>query len=1078
MQPSSPSSDSPHPDSPCPDSPRSPSVGQAHLDGLKRLFYDALAQGDLNRAQQLIEAAIRLAPEASATKALYASVLTRMGKHADAAEELEAAFRIEPGMIEYLGYAAGSWERARRPDKAGDLITRLLTLDPLHPTGLALLARLAGAKLAGRTDDKPAGCVWPQGTGIAGWAWDCRRHEERLQVTVRIGGATLRATADRHEPRLAAAGIGDGKHAFFIDLAPFTAPGSAVLNADVDGIALIASSCPGGLSSRGGIQGAVWLDGTAIRGWALDTGRPNARLSVTLRCGDRWQQAARADRLQPELLTQAIGDGHHGFTVPLPPWLSDEIAEIEVRAEGHALLAGSPLLIAGELRRTAMLGALSGWLRMIGRTIPADLPPCPATIASPDAIALCRETLARLDLASQSASGATVPGQLLPAAANLRHGGPVTPDAVSIVMPVFGGLSETLACLESLLASRARNRTPFDIVVVDDASPLPDLRGRLADLAASGQIRLVEHLENKGFARSVNAGMAIQPDRDAVLINADTMVHHDWLDRLRRACLAAPDIGTATPLSNNGSICGYPRVNAVNPMPPLAGLKHLDDLCSRLNAGVSVDIPTGVGFCLYIKRECLIETGLFDAEAFPRGYGEENDFCRRAEALGWRHVAAMDVFVAHHGTVSFSTEKAALLASGMRVLDGRYPGYRATVERFTQLDPLRAFRRRLDVERVGMEMRRVAGPAGCTLVITTDQGGGTERHVAERMEQLQRSGETVVVLRPAAGGAHGSGGLIQLDIPAREDLCNLVFALPAETDALLTTLERFGPGKIELHHTLNLSAEVLDVVDRLGLPCEVTVHDYSWFCPRITMIDGSGVYCGEPSDTVCERCVALNGSETGERISVESLRQRSKRLFQKAARVVVPTSDAAVRTRRYAGDVNIHIQPHPDLEIPDAIRGPDWDGVRRLRVVLIGAIGHHKGFGVLRDCAWDAVKRDLPLEFTVIGYTFDDASLRATGRVAITGPYAPHEAVDLIRASGADIAVFLSVWPETWCYALTEAWASGLLAFGFGIGAIGERITETGLGALLPLHLTAEGINDRLLESARSCRGQTVFCRK
>ena len=110
--------------------------------------------------------------------------------------------------------------------------------------------------------------------------------------------------------------------------------------------------------------------------------------------------------------------------------------------------------------------------------------------------------------------------------------------------------------------------------------------------------------------------------------------------------------------------------------------------------------------------------------------------------------------------------------------------------------------------------------------------------------------------------------------------------------------------------------------------------------------------------------------------------------------------------------------------------------------------------------------------------TFDDDALRAAGRVSITGPYASHEAADLVRASRSDVALFLSVWPETWCYALTEAWAAGLPAFGFDIGAIGERIAATGLGAVFPLGWQACEINDFLLETARRMRGPSAFCRK
>ena len=44
----------------------------------------------------------------------------------------------------------------------------------------------------------------------------------------------------------------------------------------------------------------------------------------------------------------------------------------------------------------------------------------------------------------------------------------------------------------------------------------------------------------------------------------------------------------------------------------------------------SIDIPVGVGFCLYLRRDCLNAAGLFRADLFAQGYGEENDLCLRA----------------------------------------------------------------------------------------------------------------------------------------------------------------------------------------------------------------------------------------------------------------------------------------------------------------------------------------------------------------------------------------------------------------------------------------------------------------
>ena len=116
----------------------------------------------------------------------------------------------------------------------------------------------------------------------------------------------------------------------------------------------------------------------------------------------------------------------------------------------------------------------------------------------------------------------------------------------------------------------------------------------------------------------------------------------------------------------------------------------------------------------------------------------------------------------------------------------------------------------------------------------------------------------------------------------------------------------------------------------------------------------------------------------------------------------------------------------------------------RCRVCLIGAIGIHKGYDILLACARDAAERRLRLEFVVVGHTIDDARLLATGRVFVTGRFAPDEAVALVRQQHASLGLLPSVWPETWSFALTELWRGGLRVAAFDFGAPAERIRQTG----------------------------------
>ena len=94
------------------------------------------------------------------------------------------------------------------------------------------------------------------------------------------------------------------------------------------------------------------------------------------------------------------------------------------------------------------------------------------------------------------------------------------------------------------------------------------------------------------------------------------------------------------------------------------------------------------------------------------------------------------------------------------------------------------------------------------------------------------------------------------------------------------------------------------------------------------------------------------------------------------------------------------------------------------------------------------------------------ARLLATGRVFVTGGYAADEAVTLIKAQNATLAMLPSIFPETWCLSLAEAWRAGLRVAAFDIGAQAERIRRTGRGILLPLGLPAHAINNALLAAA------------
>lgn len=270
---------------------------------------------------------------------------------------------------------------------------------------------------------------------------------------------------------------------------------------------------------------------------------------------------------------------------------------------------------------------------------------------------------------------------------------------VDVLIPVYRGLRETLECIDSVLRNRKHNRTAHRLIVLDDATPDEELHQRLLEFASRGQIHYLRHHANLGFIRSMNRGMILHPQSDVVWLNADTRVHGDWLDRLHQVAYQADDIASVTPFSNNGELMSFPASRVSNPMPGAAEQADLDRLASTLGQP-AIEIETGCGFCLYIRRQALDDVGYLDEMHLLRGYGEETDWCLRAQSRGWRHMGATNLFVAHQGGVSFGEEKILRVAHNNALLRRRYPLAESRFQAFCRHDPLHEARQSLQHARL------------------------------------------------------------------------------------------------------------------------------------------------------------------------------------------------------------------------------------------------------------------------------------------------------------------------------------------------------------------------------------------
>jgi GT2 family glycosyltransferase len=618
---------------------------------------------------------------------------------------------------------------------------------------------------------------------------------------------------------------------------------------------------------------------------------------------------------------------------------------------------------------------------------------------------------------------------------------------VDVIIPVHRGVAETKCCIASVLASAPSNTTLGRIIVVDDCGPEPAMREFLDDLQGDNRITLLRNEKNLGFVASTNRGMTFAAPNDVILLNSDTEVNGNWVDRLSTQAYQRPEIGSVTPFTNNGTICSYPAMPGDARLPPGETTRSLDEVFRTANSGKSVELPTAVGFCMYIKRSCLESNGMFDVDTFGHGYGEENDFCQRSAMQGWRHILAGDVFVYHAGETSFAGDSRRRKQAAMEILQKRYPNYMRDIGRFVAQEESAGLRIAATAARLARGSRPVV------LMIMHGLGGGTEKHATELAEQFEN---TVKFLFLKIEGA------ANFTLYSTEPGDGLKVSFRAENQKELAELIRsFGVERVHIHHIFGYEKEIGNLLALIDAPYDLTVHDYLLICPRIQLCSPGEKYCGEPDEVACLSC--LQAKPAGLSTDIISWRWDRRELLENAARVICPSADTAARLSRYVTHEKLLVAPHEHWNAfkSRATRIPALDPASPMRIAVLGNVEGHKGGDFLIACVSACRRMNVNADFVVIGELpalecVADETIRSA--VQVTGPYEAEDLERLIAKVDPHLIFYPQRWPETYSYTLSEGFRAGYPLLVPDIGAFPERVAGLDWCWLYDLSATPEDV--------------------
>lgn len=591
---------------------------------------------------------------------------------------------------------------------------------------------------------------------------------------------------------------------------------------------------------------------------------------------------------------------------------------------------------------------------------------------------------------------------------------------IAVVLPVYRDTALTQACIESAMPG-IQALTDAILVIVNDASPEPDMVDTLAMLRArwSEHIEVLTNTHNLGFVATVNKGMRAHEHHDVVLLNSDVILPEAWLDRLMVEAYSRPNVATVTPLSNNTTICTFPEFLQENSLPFNLSVNAVDAAFRGMRLP-NIEAPTGVGFCMYIRRECLDAVGYLNEERFGRGYGEENDFCQRALKHGWVNLITPNLYAFHKGGVSFGAEKTLLVENAMAIIDELHPNYHRDIQHFIRQDPLKE-------ARLLRWLRLLAlAPLPKILHISHGLGGGVEQHITELADYLYNKNVAFsLVLTP-----QGTGEYYILRFGCERTADDLLIHLPHDAELLVTILRFAGVSLVHFHHVLHVQPLLQQLPQQLKIPYYLTVHDFYLLNGNPTLTNEQGIFVERDVDTLFNPLYPLP-----EGITPKIWRDGYRGFVEGAERVIFPSASTQQLFGAYFQLKHSVMAYHPEAA-RDIERSPKPFIAKKAYVIgILGALGKEKGADYLEEIARCASGLGLPLSFTLIGYAY-----RSLDKVKITGPYRANETLGLIHKQECDLLLFPARWPETYSYTLSHALESGLPIVAPVLGAFPERL--------------------------------------
>lgn len=643
---------------------------------------------------------------------------------------------------------------------------------------------------------------------------------------------------------------------------------------------------------------------------------------------------------------------------------------------------------------------------------------------------------------------------------------------VDIIVPVYNAIEYTEECIKSVIKNTDLKNN--ELILINDKSPdenVYPMMCKYRDENKDLKITVLNNEKNLGFVGTVNKGMDYSKE-DVILLNSDTEVTENWIEKIVECAYSSEYIATVTPLANNATIASVPNFGIDNELPKNMSLDEYAKMIEKISKARYPEITTGNGYCMFIKRSVINEIGLFDAKTFEKGFGEENDFCYRALDYGYTNVLCDNTFIYHKGTQSFKKEnltasRAELIDNHMKLLRNKYPIYVEKTDQFLAKNPLRDIHENVQINIWIHGKKRIL-----YLVNEWEENmemtGGTSLHLKDIIISNMKNNIASFVLAPNKYDLETMRLFLYTDEVSKEivnfktDLFaygQIKYTNNKYKEILEILFDTFEFDILHVHHFLFQTFDSIDVAKSRNVYSIITLHDLYMKCPSINMVY-IDKYCEYDERKNCEKC--LNSRYGVNNNILENWQKTVHKVLSKFDKIIVPSENTQKIFSNAYKDLNFEVVEH-GVNIIEVVPKQQTEKTT-FDIAFVGAMAIHKGSIILKKL----IKMNTDnIRIHLFGKPNDIELSRNTGNYINHGEYKRGDLPKLLTENNIDLVCIFATWPETYSYTLTECYMSKVPVLSFDIGAVGDRIEKDNLGWTMKFTTNTDEIFSKIKEISK-----------